>query len=85
MKETLIINLNQVLKDVEEIRYIKALPEKEEYVSEADREQGLYVIAMSMAAEDKYLQTPMERKLHKIGRIREKIKFRLRAAEEQFI
>lgn len=81
VRECLVNNLTQIVHDLEEIHHIRALPKSMEYTSHEDNYQHLVV--MSMTHDDKLL-TVYERKMNLVQRIREKVVFRMRAAEEQF-
>ena len=73
------MNLHQVIADVNEIKYIKSLPPDQEY---EPNQQNL--IMMSLTLEER-MKSAQEKKLYKIRRLRDKVTFRLRSAEEQFI
>lgn len=47
VRETLVLNLRQVVKDVQEIRHIKTLPQIEEYVSPNDVQQNIIVMSLT--------------------------------------
>lgn len=81
VRECLVNNLTHIIHDLDEIHHIRALPKNMEYTSHEDNYQHLVV--MSMTHEDKLL-TVYERKMNLVQRIREKVVFRMRAAEEQF-
>lgn len=80
VRETLVMNLTQVIADVAEIRAIQALPEEQEHeIPEDERYHGLVV--MSMVHEEK-VQSAMHRKEQRVQRLRDKIVFRIKAADE---
>lgn len=81
VRETLVLNMRQIVRDVEEIRHIKSLPPEEDYVSPTDVQQN--IVVMSLTHEER-LQDAMDRKNFRIRKIRDKVLYRLKAAEEQF-
>ena len=81
VREVLSNNLRQVIKDIEEIKHIKSLPQNMEYSSPDENYQNLVI--MSLTHEDRLLSV-MDRKKNLMQRIRDKVVFRMRSAEEQF-
>jgi hypothetical protein len=79
VREVLSNNLRQVIKDIEEIKHIKSLPQNMEYSSPDENYQNLVI--MSLTHEDRLLSV-MDRKKNLMQRIRDKVVFRMRSAEE---
>lgn len=71
------------MADVEEIHHIKSLPHHIEYDKVASTKMSDLVV-MSMTPQER-MRTALDKKLYLIRRLREKIIFRMKAAEDQFI
>ncbi len=73
------INLKQIIDAILEIRTLKSMPLEEEYKSSNNQ-----IVVMSMSHEEK-TQTPLEKRANRIRIMREKVIYRMKAAEEQFV
>ena len=74
------LNLKQIIADVDEIHHIRSLPHFQDYLPQQRATQSDLII-MSMTPQDR-MKTALEKKLHLVRRLREKIIFRMKAAEE---